>query len=622
MRKNAMNFKTGKVNELYTLHGDFVLPVGAVEHTDNGFKYSGDGYTVSTVIEKHVSGVCKRKDVITNVSDKDIDIRAALSKFSFNGGEYEVYTQYSEWCHEGIGAWHKLVTEVGVGNDDIRTNVGSAPFIAIYNVQNGRGMAFHILAESTWQMKAKRFFSSQGNVKHVFVEAGINEKGFDYTLAPGQSLEMPAVLYYEFKNKTDMDAYKLHRYYNSVKPARAMPIVYDTWLSNFDDISYDLLMEQLEEAKALGIEYFVIDAGWFFKPRAWWNSVGDWEEETEDSMRGRMKEFADKVREYGLKFGLWFEIERAGVESKTFQNYPEYYKKENGYAFVDFSNPEAVEYIYGKLDANIKKYGIEYIKFDYNAELTYDSSNHSFIEYFKGYKGFLDRIAREHSEIYLENCASGGLRMSLASLDGFDSFWISDNHSLYTQLEIFKNTLIRMPSRALETWLTVASVENFTPTYDGKPCEKMISSGNADWSYVEFVEESFVKAVMFGGPLGISCNLTRLSASAKEMLREKYAEFKRDRAFWAESECHILCDTETVLVLQFNDAEYKNVKIYSFVDNPMQSEITVYPVLDANGIYALGDKDYSASEIDENGVSLKVEWQRRRTGNSVELKKI
>lgn len=616
-----MNYKTEGVKELYTLRGSFALPVGDVNKTDDGFIYEGQGYKVKTTVEKHASGVFKRRDVITNVSDKNIDLRAVLSKFSFNGGEYEVYTQYSEWCHESIGAWHKLVTEIGVGNDDVRTNVGSAPFIAIYNEQNGRGMAFHVLSRSTWQMKVKKFYSHQGHVKDVTVEIGINEKGFDYTLEPGKSLEMPEILYYEFKNKTDMDAYKLHRYYNDVKPAREMPLVYDTWLSNFDDISYELLLEQLEVARELGIEYYTVDAGWFFKPREWWNSVGDWKEETEASMCGRMKEFSDKVREYGLKFGLWFEIERAGRDSKTAKEHPEHYLFENGYGYVNFADPAAREYIYNKLEANIKKYGIEYIKFDYNAELTYDASNHSFIEFFDGYHKFLDRIATEHPEIYLENCASGGLRMSLASLEGFNSFWISDNHSLYTQLEVFKNTLLRMPSRALETWLTVASIEDFAPTYDGKPAEKIISSGNADWSYAEFVDESFLKAVMFGGPIGISCNLTKLSAKLKATLKEKFEEFKRDREFWANSECRILCDTDTMLVLQFNDKDYNEIKLFSFVNNATQNDITVYPALDGSASYLCGETVKEASEINENGVTLSVDWQQRRTANSFEIKK-
>ncbi len=617
-----MNYKTEKVQHLYTLKGNFTMPTGNVEGKNGGFCYKGEGYVVETSLTKHPSGVNVRKDVIKNVSDKAISLRAALAKFTFNGGEYEVFTQYSEWCHESVGKWQPLVSETGVGNTDIRSNTGNSPFLAIYNTQNGRGMAFHVLANSTWQMKARKDYDNSCHKKSIDVEIGINEKGFDYLLEAGQSLEMPTILFYEFKNKVDMDAYKLHRYYNDIKPARSMPLAYDTWLSNFDNVNFDGLMAQLEKAKELGLEYFTIDAGWYDKPYKVWDNLGDWKEETEDSMAGRMKEFADKVREYGLKFGLWFEIERASLTSKTYQEHPEHYIVEGGYAFVNFANPETREYIYKKLEDNIVKYGIEFIKFDYNDDLTYDSTNHSFIEYFKGYHEFLHRINREHPEVYLENCASGGLRMSLASLEGFDSFWISDNHSLYTQLEIFKNTLIRMPSRALETWLTISSLEGFTPVY-GKECgEKILASGNHDWTHLEAVQESYLKAVMFGGPIGMSCNLTKLSANLIALLKEKFDEFKRDRDFWAKSECHILCDTDTMLVLQFNDIDFKEIKIFSYAKYAIQNDITVYPVLDASASYTVGDKTVSAAEIDENGVTLGVDWINRITANSTILKKI
>ena len=49
--------------------------------------------------------------------------------------------------------------------------------------------------------------------------------------------------------------------------------------------------------------------------------------------------------------------------------------------------------------------------------------------------------------------------MALGNLQGFDSFWMSDNHSLYAQLEIFKNSICRLPCRALERWITIQSLD-------------------------------------------------------------------------------------------------------------------------------------------------------------------
>ncbi len=581
-----MKYIVNGIGDLFSIYGSVSMPVGMPEKTVNGYYFKGEGFEAISENISHSSGVTVRSDRITNISQNEISFTRILSKFVFNSGDYEVYTQYSEWCDESLGRWQPLVTEVGAGNDDIRTNCGSAPFVAIYNLQNGRGAAFHLLADSKWSINVKKCFSQTGQRKTVTVELGIDDRGFDLKIAPGETFELPKIIYYDFKNKTDMDAYKLHRYYNDVYPARELPIIYDSWLSKFDLIGFDILSEQLEVAKKIGAEYFVIDAGWFGKPAEWFDKVGDWKECTDCSMMGRMREFADKVRSYGLKFGLWFEIERAALASDAVKKYPQYYVVEGNNAFVDFRNAEACEYIFAILAEKIKHYGIEFIKFDFNAEITFDSDRRSFLGYFEGYNAFIKRIGKEFPEVYLENCASGGLRMSLASLNGFDSFWMSDNHSLYTQLDIFKNTMLRMPSRALERWITIRSLENFEPVYPiGSKVEKILVSGDAAWGHMEAINADYLRNCTLGGPIGVSCDLTKLSENTVKLLSEHFSKYKNERDFWKNSECHILCDTETLLVLQFCDREYNEIKLCSFTKIPHQNAVTVYPVCDENASY-------------------------------------
>jgi hypothetical protein len=178
-----------------------------------------------------------------------------------------------------------------------------------------------------------------------------------------------------------------------------------------------------------------------------------------------------------------------------------------------------------------------------------------------------------------------------------------------------------MPSRVLECWLTIQSLEGFEPTANGIPTEKILASGNHDWTHLETVNKGFLKAVMFGGPIGMSCNLTKLSPELSELLKGKFAEFKQDREFWAKSECHILCDTDTMLVLQFNDIDYNEIKIFSYAKYAIQNDITVYPALDENASYVMGDKTLTAAEIDENGITLGVDWINKITANATVLKK-
>ena len=71
------------------------------------------------------------------------------------------------------------------------------------------------------------------------------------------------------------------------------------------------------------------------------------------------------------------------------------------------------------------------------------------------------------------------------------------------------------------------------------------------------------------------------------------------------SECHVLCDTESMTVLQFNDEAYSKVKVCTFAKTPQQYAITVYPVIEGDATFVDKDgKEYTASDLDKNGVAI------------------
>ena len=614
-----MNYYKNKMislPDLLTLHGSFLPLTEYVRETETGFLYKSSDFTITSDFYPHPSGVTKRIDRIKNVSDNPISLSSVLSKFMFNGGEYEVYTQRSVWCGERYGAWQPLITEISASSDEVRANAGAAPFVAIYNLQNRRGVAFHILADGKWRFRVRNFYLYGSSKLNLTVELGLDDSDLDIPLGAGESFELPNILYYEFTDKNDMDAYKLHRYCNDVYPTRRLPVIYNSWMSKFDNISFDILSEQLKKAKELGCEYFVIDAGWFGRPNNWFDSVGDWEEYQTASMAGRMREFADKVRACGLKFGLWFEIERAAFFSKAFRHHYKHYIVEGDYAFVNFASPDTCKYIFDILSEQIEKYGIEFIKFDFNDSLTYDPERLSFLNYFKGYRKFISDIRERFPNIYLQNCASGGLRMAMSNLEGFDSFWMSDDHSLYNQLEIFKNSLRRMPSNALEKWITVSSLSPFEPIYGGGDGEKIIMSGDAGWDHIEGVYDDYIRAASLGGPIGISCDLTKLSKTLFDSLAELIRSHKEERDFWQDSECRILSDTESLTVLQYNDRNFEKIKIFTFSKLSIQNSLTVYPVTDGSD-YILDGALLSAQEISREGIEVNID--RRFHANSLTL---
>ena len=56
--------------------------------------------------------------------------------------------------------------------------------------------------------------------------------------------------------------------------------------------------------------------------------------------------------------------------------------------------------------------------------------------------------------------------------------------------------------------------------------------------------------------------------------------------FWQSSECRILCDTDSLTVLQYNDAEFKKIKIFTYSNISVQNSLTVYPVTDVSALLA------------------------------------
>lgn len=607
------------VNEIFTVHGDFEPLCGEVKKIGGALAFRGSGLLLTSREIKDESGVTERIDTVKNVSKKPISITTLLSKFTLNGGEYSVYTQTSQHIRESQGAFCELVSGIYGMSDELRTNQDVCPFVAVFNEQNQRGYAFHIMSSSMFEYRVSRhceFLSP----KVVTVELGIRSDNFDYKLMPGEELELPRILYYEFKSKLDLDAYKLHRYCNK-KYKKPLPIMYNTWMSNFDLIEFEDLKKQLDGAAELGCEYFTVDAGWFGKTQLWWDVVGDWTESPESAMKGNLSKFADLVRDKGLKFGLWFEIERASCECENVKKHPDYYIRDGKHCYLDFARREVCDFIYAILKENIEKYKIEFIKFDLNGPLTIDKARACFLKYYEGFKYFLSLIKKDYPSLHLQCCASGGGRMSMSNVPYYDSFWISDNHGIYTQLEIYKNTIKRMPCAALERWATIRSLEDFTPTYPvGGKTEKILLSSDASWIRVEEADISFIKNGLMGGPLGVSCDLTQVSKATLGELKSLIAAYKEEREFWQSSECHILCDTPTLTILQFNDEKFEKIKVYSFTKHPNQEAVTVYPIT-ANGSYILkkGEGEAALSSRKINGDGIEMNASKLRQSDSFTL---
>lgn len=604
------------VRNLFKGYGSFGEIKGALECDGNTVYNQTDDYRVECSYEKDECGVFLRKDTFTNKSQKDINIRSLKSRFVFEGGEYEVYTQFNNWQTEAIGAWQPLVTSVSATCDSYRSATNATPFMVLWNNQTNRGAAFHILPKSAWEMKVSRQRSISKHSK-VVLDIGIVDYNFDVSLAPGESLEMPEIICYEIRNKLDMDCYKLHNYMHNKYPRKRMPVIYNTWLYKFDHISYESIVSQVKLAANLGVEYFCIDAGWFGKGAGWTDSVGDWEENTTSKLCGRMNEIADEVRKNGMKFGLWLEPERASVNSDSVKSHREYYMgsdMSDEICLLDFANEDAREWMLGVIDNLIERYGIEYIKDDCNEDMYFDPRGTAFLKYHEGHREFIEELRRRHPDIYLTNCGAGGHRLELKKYTEFDSSWPSDNEDPYEEMRIYKDTILRLPPQGMERWVVAHSLigfESFYEPFKGNNrgnCERMVACADATWHNIIGVQQSFLEGYMTGGPVGFSCDLSKISEKATEDFKAYIKKFKENREFWKSAVARILCDTPSVTMYQYSDMPLSKVIVQVFTHRQLQQNFIVVPVLDDAKSYSVnGESAKSGKEIMEEGIIIRTE---------------
>ena len=590
---------------LFSAHGSF----GIVDYTSNYKKeekegksiytYEQNGIRMTAIFSYFSNGVVIRRDFFENLTDDELEINKLSSRFRMDANEYEVYTQYSSWQHESMGDWQKLVTQVTVETQGIRTCDGATPMLALHNLFTKRNIVFHLIPNCQWKMNVRK--SPYNDRELVVVEIGLQDSALSLKVKPGERIDLPEILFYEAKNKTDLDAYKLHEVFNSLYPRRSLPVVYNSWLYCFDMLDVDNLLKQVDCAADLGFEAFMIDAGWFGTGTEWSACVGDWEECKESGTKGRLAELSARVREKGMIFGLWLEPERAVKTSKAMQAHPDYFINQT---FLDFSNEKARAFILDAISKPIDEYKVGWVKFDYNATTPYDPSHTAFYRYWEGYRQFIKEFKIRYPHIYISNCGGGGFRMELGMAKMFDSFWFTDNQGPYDGIRIIKDTLKRLPTGCIERWNVQKYCEGFLEYGNPNPVGKMIHCNNATWDFLIGVQDSFSEEFMRGGPFGFSCDIDSFSQKYKERWKEIITYYKKERDFFSSATARILIDNQSMIAIEYADVDLKKCYIQVFVKTVYSQDIIVYPVLNSSREYRYEDRKGLGYEFMEDGILI------------------
>ena len=217
------------------------------------------------------------------------------------------------------------------------------------------------------------------------------------------------------------------------------PLVqFNTWFPLGPAVNIANTIRAADAAAAIGAEVYVLDSGWYTSGD-WERTLGDYQPDPHKFPRG-LEELANHVHDKGMKFGLWVEIENAGIESRLFREHPEWCLPYGGKPWItanrcqlDFANPAVRQWASATVDRLVRRYQLDWIKIDYNIDVgdrfdpaRSEQSGRRLHDHLAGYYAWLDTIRAAHPDLVVENCASGGLRFDLGVMAHTHTAWLSD----------------------------------------------------------------------------------------------------------------------------------------------------------------------------------------------------
>ena len=420
--------------------------------------------------------VVARRIVYRNERDEKVTLRRAYSfAFTLPKNSYDAISLFGAWAKER--QIDRTPLHHGVFSIDSKRTSSSAtinPFLAIVERDTtetlGDAYGISLVYSSSFALKAE--CTPDGRTS---VLGGINDFDFKWTLAPGESLETPeAILAYSWEGIGGMsralhDAMRDHLI-NPKFVKKSRPVVINNWEGTYFNFDTEKLCAIASAVAGTGIDTFVLDDGWFGVRNSDTSGLGDWFVNTE-KLPGGLNPVIEHVNSLGMKFGLWFEPEMINPDSDIFRAHPDYAIgspdrehciTRNQYV-MDITREDVRDYIVKVTNDILDNHHIEYVKWDYNRNVTESYSKGRDPEYQGEFAhryalGFYDlckRIVEAHPDIIFEGCAGGGARFDAGVLYYFPQIWTSDDSDAEERTKIQYGTSLAYPLSAMSCHVSV-----------------------------------------------------------------------------------------------------------------------------------------------------------------------
>lgn len=293
------------------------------------------------------------------------------------------------------------------------------------------------------------FYTSSHNIN---VQAGMPETHF--RVLPGETLRQVSMLLHHRDGLSVADGMNQFRHfmlkYHTPRHADGtvmdVPISYSTW--GGDKTEKHLKYLDMLAREKPGYDIYWIDAGWYgpdrpvseseFVQSDWALHVGNWAINHGAHPEG-FKPIGEAARKAGLKFMLWFEIERVMRQTPVAQEHPEWILMPRNVSpstrlLLNFGIPEAVDWALEQVRTMFREHGLEYYRQDFNLNPrdhwrdndAPDRVGVNEMKHIAGLYRFWDTLLAEYPGLLIDNCASGGRRLDFEACSRSICLWRSD----------------------------------------------------------------------------------------------------------------------------------------------------------------------------------------------------
>lgn len=383
----------------------------------------------------------------------------------------------STWATEGAFDWVPIPSGHS-GFESMRGRSGfGAPMCFVRNDATGETLVVDFAWSGNWSIA---FFNDYEQARRphcdarAYVEVGLAGPAPLRVLEPGESAVTPTVHLGALFGDLDAAVQGLHRHIRAnvvpAQPAGAEHLVeLSTWTAAPGQVIEEWLYREIDLAAELGVELFLLDAGWFGSADLTYvDSVGDWDQESPLLTQGLRAALA-RVRERGMRAALWMEPERIGPASRLYRDHPEWLMRRHGEVVVsankgssnlDLSQPEVAAHFERTIVDLVERYDLDCFRLDYNHNIGEggDCERGGYVEnvmwrHYEAFYGVFDRLRERFPHLLLSNCSSGGGRMDLGVLSRFHWTQITDRWSPGPTARILNGTTIMLPPELCETFL-------------------------------------------------------------------------------------------------------------------------------------------------------------------------